>query len=115
MGDQPVIHLAGERPDLEEAVRAGGGVPGPLEGADGLVWLGGDPSTLPELPGSVRWVQLPSAGVEQWLRAGGGGGGAVFTSAVGSFGLPVAEHALALILAAAKGLRRFAGARSWDA
>ena len=115
MGEQPVIHIAGERPDLEAAVREGGGVTGPLDGADGLVWLGGDPSALPELPGSVRWVQLPSAGVEQWLRAGVVGDGAIFTSAVGSFGLPVAEHALALILAAAKGLKRSAVARSWDA
>jgi len=114
MGEQPVIHIAGDRPDLEAAVRAGGGEPGPLERADGVVWLGGDPSALPELPASVRWVQLPSAGVEQWLRAGAVGDGAVFTSAVGAFGLPVAEHALALILAAAKAIPRSARARTWD-
>ena len=114
MGDQPVIHVAGDRPDLEAAVRDGGGEPGPLERADGVVWLGGDPSKLPELPASVRWVQLPSAGVEQWLRAGVVGDGAVFTSAGGSFGLPVAEHALALILAAAKAIPRSARARTWD-
>jgi phosphoglycerate dehydrogenase-like enzyme len=114
MGEQPVIHIAGDRPDLEAAVRAGGGEPGPLERADGVVWLGGDPSALPELPPSVRWVQLPSAGVEQWLRAGVVGDGAVFTSAVGAFGLPVAEHALALILAAAKAIPRSATARTWD-
>src|SRR5216117_129520 len=101
MGKQPVIHVAGGRT-------------GPLDEADGLVWLDGDPSKLPELPRSVRWVQLPSAGVEQWLRAGVIGDGAIFTSAVGSFGLPVAEHALALILAGAKALPRSARARSWD-
>jgi phosphoglycerate dehydrogenase-like enzyme len=114
MGEQPVIHIAGERADLEAAVREGGGELGPLERADGLVWLSGDPSELPALPRSVRWVQLPSAGVEQWLRAGVVGDGPVFTSAVGAFGLPVAEHALALILAAAKALPRSARARSWD-
>jgi phosphoglycerate dehydrogenase-like enzyme len=114
MGDQPVIHIAGERADLEAAVREGGGETGPLEGADGLVWLGGRPEELPEIPDSVRWVQLPSAGVEQWLRAGVIGDGPVFTSAVGAFGLPVAEHALALVLAAAKALPRSARAQSWD-
>src|SRR3954447_20207060 len=114
MGHQPVIHIAGERADLEAAVREGGGETGPLEGADGLVGLDGRPEDLPELPDSVRWVQLPSAGVEQWVRAGLVGGGPVFTSAVGAFGLPVAEHALALILAAAKALPRSARAHSWD-
>jgi phosphoglycerate dehydrogenase-like enzyme len=114
MGEPPVIHVAGDRPDLEAAVREGGGRPGRLEDADGVVWLGGDPSGLPELPPSVRWVQLPSAGVEQWLRAGVVGGGPTFTSAVGAFGLPVAEHALALVLAAAKALPRFARADSWE-
>ena len=114
MGEQPVIHVAGDRPDLEAAVREGGGRTGPLDGADGVVWLSGNPDELPELPSSVRWVQLPSAGVEQWIRAGVVGDGPVFTSAVGSFGLPVAEHALALVLAAAKALPPFFAARSWD-
>jgi len=114
MGKQPVIHVAGDRPDLEAAVREAGGRTGPLDEADGLVWLDGDPSKLPELPPSVRWVQLPSAGVEQWLRAGVVGDRPVFTSAVGAFGLPVAEHALALLLAAAKAIPRFARASSWE-
>src|SRR4051794_13763462 len=114
MGDHLVIHIAGDRPDREAAVREAGGELGPLEGADGLVWLNARPDELPELPDSVRWVQLPSAGVEQWVRAGVVGGGPVFTSAVGAFGLPVAEHALALILAAAKALPRSARAHSWD-
>jgi D-3-phosphoglycerate dehydrogenase len=42
------------------------------------------------------------------------GDGAVFTSAVGAFGLPVAEHALTLLLAAAKAIPTFATAHSWD-
>ena len=53
----------------------------------------------------MRWVQLPSAGVEQWVRAGASvGDGHAWTSATGAFGLPVAEHALALMLAADKAL-----------
>ena len=115
MAEPPVVHVAGDRPDLEQAVADGGGRTGPLEEAIGLVFLSGDPAALPELPDRVRWVQLPSAGVEQWLEAGVVGSGPTFTSATGAFGLPVAEHALALMLAADKGLHRFARARTWDA
>jgi D-3-phosphoglycerate dehydrogenase len=114
MAEAPRIHIApGERADLEQAVHDGGGEPAPLDGADGLVWLTGDPDDLPELPDRVRWVQLPSAGVEQWLRAGVVTDGRAWTSATGAFGLPVAEHALALMLAADKALPAFARTRSW--
>jgi phosphoglycerate dehydrogenase-like enzyme len=114
MAEPPRIHiLSSERPDLEAAVREGGGVLAPLEDAEGLISLTGDPEELPELPDSVRWVQLPSAGVEQWVRAGVVGDGRTWTSATGSFGLPVAEHALALMLAADKALHSFARERSW--
>src|SRR5918992_6281290 len=114
MSPAPVIHVAGDRADLVSAVEEAGGRTGPLEEADGLVWLGGDPSALPDLPERVRWVQLPSAGVEQWLEAGTIAGDRTFTSAVGAFGLPVAEHALALMLAADKALHASARAREWD-
>ncbi len=114
MAEAPRIHISGDRPDLEQAVRDGGGEPAPLEGADGLIALTGDPAKLPELPGSVRWVQLPSAGVEQWIRAGVVRDGRAWTSATGSFGLPVAEHALALMLAADKSLHSFARKRTWS-
>ena len=114
MAEPPRIHVAStERPDLEQAVREGGGVLAPLEDADGLISLTGDPEALPELPDSVRWVQLPSAGVEQWVRAGVVGDGRAWTSATGSFGLPVAEHALALMLAGDKALHAFARERGW--
>jgi D-3-phosphoglycerate dehydrogenase len=115
MAEPPRIHIApGARPDLEQAVRDGGGEISPLDRADGLVWLTGDPAEVPELPASLRWVQLPSAGVEQWLRAGVVEDGRAWTSATGSFGLPVAEHALALMLAADKSLHSFARERSWS-
>ncbi len=114
MAEAPRVHIpASDRPDLERAVEDGGGRTGPLEGADGLVWLGGDPEAMPALPESVRWVQLPSAGVEQWLRAGAITGERAWTSATGAYGLPVAEHALALMLAADKGLHAFARERGW--
>jgi len=116
MAEPPRIHItAPDRPDLERAVREGGGELGPLEVADGVVSLTGDPQELPSLPDSVRWVQLPSAGVEQWIRSGAVADGRVWTSATGSFGLAVAEHALALMLAADKSLHSFARERTWTA
>jgi len=115
MAEPPRIHIAGDRPDLEQAVRQGGGVVGALESADGVVSLTGDPAELPSLPDSVRWVQLPSAGVEQWIRSGAVSDGRVWTSATGSFGLAVAEHALALMLAADKSLHTFARVPTWPA
>jgi D-3-phosphoglycerate dehydrogenase len=115
MGSNPVVHVAPVvRPELLEAVEAGGGRPGPLAEADALVWLEGDPEALPDLPDRVRWVQLSSAGVEQWTRSGRLDGDRTYTSATGAYGLPVAEHALALLLAGAKGLHRFARARAWE-
>jgi phosphoglycerate dehydrogenase-like enzyme len=114
MAESPRIHIpASDREDLERAVRDGGGELAPLESADGLVWLGGSPDELPELPDSLRWVQLPSAGVEQWVRSGKVDGARDWTSATGAFGLPVAEHALALMLAADKAIHHFARERGW--
>ena len=110
----PHPHRPATAPTSSSAVRDGGGELAPLEDADGLVWLGGEPGRAARAcPTRVRWVQLPSAGVEQWLRAGVVADGRAWTSATGAFGLPVAEHALALMLAADKALHSFARERSW--
>ena len=108
----PALHVAPE-PDraIEEAVTAAGGQIAELDQAEALVWL--DSDSLPEeLPDQVRWVQLPSAGVERWLdridRE------RVWTSAAGAYGRPVAEHALMLMLAGARRLADCARATSWQ-
>jgi phosphoglycerate dehydrogenase-like enzyme len=107
------VHVAPESdPEMEAAVRAAGAEIGPLEQADGLVWVDSNPHGFPDaLPGGVRWVQLPSAGVERWLdridRERD------WTSAAGAFGRTVAEHALALMLAGARRLADFARATTW--
>jgi phosphoglycerate dehydrogenase-like enzyme len=112
---EPVVHIA---PDsdraVEEAVSAAGGRIGPLEDASALIWLDSNPDSFQDsLPEGVRWVQLPSAGVESWLpridreRA--------WTSAAGAYGLPVAEHALALMLAGTRRLHDCARATTWTA
>jgi phosphoglycerate dehydrogenase-like enzyme len=107
------VHVGPEPdPTVEDAVRTAGGEIGPLEQADGLVWLDSNPDGFPdELPADMRWVQLPSAGVEQWMdridrdRQ--------WTSAAPAFGRAVAEHALALMLAGVRRLHEFARATTW--
>jgi len=83
----------------------------------GLVWT--DEQAVDELgsllqchPG-ITWVQLPAAGVETVVAAGLIDGGRRWTSAKGAFAEPVAEHALALLLAGLRGLPERARARSW--
>jgi D-2-hydroxyacid dehydrogenase (NADP+) len=110
----PAIHVGPDaEPAIARAAKAAGATLAPLRDADGVVWLGHDPAALPELPERVRWVQLPSAGVERWLDRVGKER-ATFTSAAGAYALPVAEHALGLLLAGVRGLVADARARSWE-
>jgi D-3-phosphoglycerate dehydrogenase len=64
--------------------------------------LAGSPAT---------WVQLPFAGVESFTEQLEPG--RIWTSAKGIYGPAVAEHALALMLAAARGLHHYAKCTSW--
>jgi phosphoglycerate dehydrogenase-like enzyme len=104
----PYIYVGPEpSPLIEAAVREGGGVPvATAEVAQGVVWLSKGVADLTALlhPG-IRWVQLPDAGVDRWLDAGLADGPWTVTSARGTFGLQVAEHALALLLAGARRLQ----------
>jgi phosphoglycerate dehydrogenase-like enzyme len=112
----PVIALhPGHDADYAAAVEAGGGRVATLEEAQALVlWQpdGGPQPSLPAIPAHIRWVQLPAAGVERWL--GEMTDGPVYTSAAGAFALPVAEHALALMLAGARSLAACARAERWN-
>lgn len=104
------VHVGPEaEEEITGAVEAAGGVLAPLEEADAVVWLDSNPGEFPELPPSVRWVQLPSAGVERWVERVHPDG-PVFTTAAGAYAQPVAEHALALLLA---GIHRTWSA-TWD-
>ncbi|WP_280397398.1 D-isomer specific 2-hydroxyacid dehydrogenase family protein [Nocardia carnea] len=110
----PRIHLG---PDHETALAAGiergGGVLVPLAEAEAVVWAQG-PDTFPgQLPDAVRWVQLPSAGVEPWLAAGLVDDRRTWTSAAGAYAGNVAEHAVMLLLAGVRGLAEQSRAVSW--
>ena len=97
--------------------RAGGVEVDEVSEAEAVVWLDASPDTFdPELlHDRVRWVQLAFAGVESWISRGLIDAERVWTSAAGVYGPQVAEHALALLLAGARNLHRYARARTWNA
>jgi len=100
--------------DLSAAIRAGGGEPVGLRYAEAIVWAGDAPEELrAALSPAIRWVQLCAAGVEQWLDAGVIDGRRAWTSAVGVAAGPIAEHAVCLMLAAARDLPHRITATSW--
>jgi|AntAceMinimDraft_1070359.scaffolds.fasta_scaffold10428_2 phosphoglycerate dehydrogenase-like enzyme len=103
-------------PEVVEAVEAGGStLAGSLSNADAVVWFGRDPAELDAvLPQSIRWLQVPDAGVDKWIDAGFLDRGFVVTSAAGVYGGQVAEHAMALVLACVHQIATYARAESWD-
>jgi phosphoglycerate dehydrogenase-like enzyme len=60
----------------------------------------------------VRWVQLPSAGIEAYAHLFGDGD-RDWTCAKGAYAEPVAEHALLLILSCLRDLPHHARTRTW--
>lgn len=100
-----------------EAVTEGGGTIVPPAEAEGLVWTsprGAQPlkDVLRDAPG-VRWVQLPWAGVEEYVAAGVFDDGRMWTCGKGVYAEPVAEHALALGLAGLRHLPARMQATEW--
>ena len=93
-------------------VEQAGGEVVALADAEALVWTVSDPTGFPtDLPDDIRWVQLPSAGIEAWLARGLVDTRRTWTSAIGAYARPVAEHAVALLLA---GLRQLPAALATD-
>ncbi|WP_137725748.1 D-isomer specific 2-hydroxyacid dehydrogenase family protein [Prescottella subtropica] len=112
----PVALGPGPDPLLSDAITAAGSTVVPLADAHALVWAGNDPAEFPgELPDAIRWVQLPSAGVEAWFAAGvmQRRPDVVWTSSAGAFAATVAEHTLALLLAGVRALPEQASATTW--
>lgn len=113
------VHIAEQANWLEkpvtQAVIAAGAELAPLEWAEAVVWGFGPAvqlaDTLARAP-NVSWVQLPAAGVEAYTAVIDRE--RLWTSAKGAYSEPVAEHALALLLAGFRQLPRRARARSWQ-
>ncbi|WP_380171167.1 D-isomer specific 2-hydroxyacid dehydrogenase family protein [Kineococcus sp. DHX-1] len=110
----PAVHIGPQDdPQLSEAVERGGGRVVPLADAEALVVVGGH-GDLPELHDGIRWVQLPSAGIESWVESGVLDRDRTWTSATGAYSTSVAEGAVALLLAGIRGIGRAARATTWD-
>ncbi len=112
-----VAILPAALPVLEEAVRAGGGALASPGEARALVWTDPwDPEALRRaLDGSqVEWVQLPFAGIEEFVAAGVVDPAFTWTCTKGVYGHATAEHALALMLAAARRIHVHAAATEWE-
>jgi phosphoglycerate dehydrogenase-like enzyme len=109
--------LPRDNDDLRSDVVAAGGEAATPEHADAIVWT--DPAAPAEL-GTVlqsspaSWVQLPFAGIESFFAAGVIDDGHTWTCAKGVYGESTAEHALALMLAAARQLPAHLRARTWS-
>ena len=103
--------------DIERAVTEGGGSIVDIAEADALVWTDPrNPQQLKEVleTSEVDWVQLPFAGIETFFEAGVIDPSLTWTCAKGIYGPACAEHALALLLAAARRLHVHARAESWS-
>jgi phosphoglycerate dehydrogenase-like enzyme len=101
-----------------DAIQRGGGNPVRLDQQPfGLVWT--ETGAVEELRDVLRahpeisWVQLPMAGIERVAEAGLLDRRRQWTSAKGAYAEPVAEHALALLLAGLRYLPERARAHSW--
>ncbi len=115
--DRTAIHLgpAGAPGWLGEAVVAGGGrLVGPDE-ADGVVWASPrHPDRLAALVAEhpqVRWVQLPFAGIENYVPVLDHE--RTWTCGKGVYATPVAEMALALLLGGLRHVGAYARATTW--
>jgi phosphoglycerate dehydrogenase-like enzyme len=100
-------------PELTDAVTGGGGTIVPLDEAEALVWYS-RAQDLPDLPPNVRWVQLGSAGIEQWADEIAANPEVTFTSAAGAYSDIIAEHALMMLLAGVRTLPAHLAATSWQ-
>ena len=86
--------------------------------ADVIVWT--DPHAPEELratlaASSARWIQLPLAGIESFVSSGVIDPTRLWTSAKGIYGYACAEHALALMLTAARRIHTHVLERRWEA
>lgn len=114
----PVAVAPAEPAWAVDAIRRGGGTPVRLDQNPlGLIWTGRRPveelrDVLAAHP-EISWVQLPMAGIERIAEAGLLDHRRRWTSAKGAYAEPVAEHALALLLAGLRYLPERARAHSW--
>jgi D-3-phosphoglycerate dehydrogenase len=114
---EPRVCVAPPSLPIQEAVVGAGGVLVEANIAEAIVWTDPrDPDGLKELlaVSPARWVQLPFAGIESFFEAETIDPARTWTCAKGIYGHATAEHALALMLMAARTLHRHARDRRWS-
>jgi D-3-phosphoglycerate dehydrogenase len=98
----------------QDAVRRAGGEPAPIEEADALVFAEETLDGLPNLVRpNIRWVFLGWSGTDGVIARGLVTDERKWSSARGLYGVAVAEHAVALLLAGAKCLGKLTRAGRW--
>lgn len=111
----PVAVAPRSAPWIDAAVTEGGGALVEPSDARSLVWTrAADPDGLAELLAThphLQWVQLPWAGVDAYLPVMDND--RVWTCAKGVYAEPVAEHALAMLLAGFRQIHSYSRASSW--
>jgi phosphoglycerate dehydrogenase-like enzyme len=102
--------------ELADAIERAGGELVSVEDANVIVWT--SEADRPEairdyLHAGIAWVQLEPAGIDDWIEKGLLDRERTWTAAQGVYAADVAEHAVALILAAARRLGEAARRRDW--
>jgi phosphoglycerate dehydrogenase-like enzyme len=115
-GDDPtsVCLLPSDEWVLVKTVSDAGGRITPAEKAEVLVSFNGDIELIRRVlhPG-IQWVQLGSAGIDKWVDAGVVDRDRIWTASRGVYALPIAEHVLTLMLAAARDLPQSIRTQRW--
>jgi phosphoglycerate dehydrogenase-like enzyme len=99
---------------MREAVLEAGARDATLREAEALIWYGRPEELAPLLDSApkLRWVQLPAAGIEDYLPLMGPAI-ETWTAAKGVYADPCAEHALGLTIAGFRHFEAAARTRTW--
>jgi phosphoglycerate dehydrogenase-like enzyme len=108
MAPRIAVGPAEESAWMRNAVVAAGATEASAREADALIWYGSPAALAPLLADApkLRWIQLPAAGIEDFLPLMDGTA-PIWTAAKGVYAEPCAEHALGLAIA---GFRHFSAA-----
>lgn len=80
---------------------------------DAEVFYGSPTPKLLEVAKRLKWVQVGSAGVENYVFPEMVQSDIVLTNSSGAYGPQISEHAIGLILALTRGINRFVAQRAW--
>jgi phosphoglycerate dehydrogenase-like enzyme len=117
--ESPRVAVHGDVLDfMTQALRDGGGELVGLDQEPEILVLdhGNDATQLTDIldrTPSIKWVQLPTAGIDKYREALAAHPDKLWTSAKGAYAEPVAEHALMLTLGVARLIKQRARATAW--